>query len=205
MLSPTVGYEENGYKFVEASPELKEACSALPCFAALTWPDYSTEIVEDTINGKPVVIQLWKGWCQQFLNLSNFPGGIGAEVGIYERVTGKGFPAVKPEIVPEPMWNFFRNLSKLSNGDFWWPVAEMNEIEYDFINPVNNTIAFHAPPQKTYWRTKWMNPISYHKYQKAQGKRWNWLPAFSKNSQTPTFAAHYVLEYKINGKTYPRW
>ena len=29
-----------------------------------------------TINGKPVVIQLWKGWCQQFLGSEDFPAKV---------------------------------------------------------------------------------------------------------------------------------
>ena len=206
MSRLVVAYEENGYKYVETSPELKQAASVLPCFAALHWPDYSTEVVEDTINGKPVVIQLWKGWCPQLFSSPDFPGGIGAEVGIYERVKGRGFPTAKPDTIPEPMWKFLHEASKRANGDFWWPVAELNEIEFEFINPVTKQTVFHAGPQKTYWLTKWMDTGSYDDYQRAQGKRWSWLPAgFPKNSRTPPLSANYVLAYKINGKSYPRW
>ena len=203
----TVAYQEpTGYKYVETSDDLKEAAAALPCFRALEWPDYATTIVEDNINGKPVVIQLWKGWCQQFLSSPNFPGGIGGEVGIYERVTGKGFPAERPDWCPQPLWFFLQQKSKLANGDFWWPVAEKNEVEYDFINPVNNTVMFHADPQKTYWRNKWMDNESYRQYKNDQEKRWPSLPGwFPFNSQTPALAVHYVMDFKINGKSYPRW
>ena len=203
MPKLVVPYEENGYRFVEPSPELKQALLAVPCFAAMTWPDYSTEIVEDTINGKPVVIQLWKGWFQRFLGSDEFLGGFGAEVGIYERVTGRGFPAAKPDRLPDWLWNSLREFSKHAGKDLWFPVTELNEIEYEFINPVNDTTFFRAGPEKTYWLAKWMAPSSYHRYQQAQGKKWNWLPAwFPKNSQTPAFAAQYVLRYKINGKSY---
>lgn len=207
MPDLTVSYTDSqGYKYTETSPELKQAASGLPCFKALQWPDYATTIVEDTINGKPVVIQLWKGWCQQFLSSDKFPGGIGAEVGIYERVTGRGFPAAKPDFFPEAAWLFMREASKHANGDFWWPVAEQNEIEFEFINPVNNTTAFTAGPQRTYWLTKWMDTDSYDTYKERQGKRWPWLPAwFPKNSNAPALAVDFVLGYKINGKTYPRW
>jgi hypothetical protein len=203
----TVAYQEpTGYKYVETSDELKEAAAALPCFRALEWPDYASTIVEDNINGKPVVIQLWKGWCQQFLSSPDFPGGIGGEVGIYERVTGKGFPAERPEWCPQALWIFLQQKSKLANGDFWWPVAEKNEVEYDFINPVNNTVMFHADMEQTYWRNKWMDNESYEQYKKDQGKRWSWLPSLVPgNSRTPALAVHYVLQYKINGKSYPRW
>ncbi len=203
----TVAYQEpTGYKYVETSDELKAAAAALPCFKALHWPDYATEIVEDTINGKPVVIQLWKGWCEQFLSSPDFPGGVGAEVGIYERVTGKGFPAERPEWCPQALWLFLQQKSKLADGDFWWPVAEQNEVEWELINPVSNTVAFRAGPQKTYWRNKWMDNESYRQFEKDQGKRWSWLPSwFPGNSRTPALAVNYVLSYKINGKSYPRW
>ena len=206
MSNLTVAYEENEYKFVETSLPLKHAVSGLPCFAAIHWPGYSTEVVEDTINGKPVVIQLWKGWCPHLFKSPHIPGGIGGEVGIYERITGRGFPGEKPDLMPESMWIFLREASKHANGDFWWPVPEQNEIEFDFINPVNNTIAFHAGPQRTYWLTKWMGTDSYEEYKRAQGRKWKWLPAgFPGNSKAPKFAAQFVMEYKINGKTYPRW
>lgn len=206
MSSPVLAYEEDGYKFVETSVEWKQLCSVLPCFKQVEWPDYSTAVIEDTINGKPIVIQLWKGWCQQFLGDENFPGGIGGEVGIYERVKGKGFPLTRPDFLPLPIWTFLHEASKLAGDDFWWPVAELNEIEFNFINPITNKTMFHAGPEKTYWMNKWMNTHSYQQYKQTQERKWPSLPSwFPTNSQTPVFAAHYVLEYKINGKTYPRW
>jgi hypothetical protein len=206
MASAVLAYEENGYKFVETSEEWKQLCSVLPCFKQVQWPDYSTAVIEETINGKPVVIQLWKGWCQQFLGNDNFPGGIGGEVGIYERVQGKGFPVERPDFFPAPMWTALHGLSKLAGNDFWWPVAEKNEIEFNFINPNTNKTMFHAGPEKTYWMNKWMDTNSYDDYKNTQERRWPGLPGWVPwNSQTPVLAAHYVLEYKINGKSYPRW
>ncbi len=207
MINLTNAYtDSDGYDYVETSDDLKEVAAILPSFAALHWPDYATEIVEDTIEGKPVVIQLWKGWCQQFLNSPKFPGGIGAEVGIYERVTGKGFPSERPEWVPEPLFLFLRTASKSANGDFFWPVTEKHEVEFDFINPITNTTAFYAGPQHTYWRNKWMDEASYREYERSTGKKWPWLPlGWFGNTRTPTFAANYSLDYKINGKSYPRW
>lgn len=206
MDSAVIAYEENGYKFVETSEAWKQLCTVLPCFKQVEWPDYPASVIEDVIHGKPVVIQLWKGWCQQFLGWDDFPGGIGGEVGIYERVTGRGFPTERPDFFPEPMWIFLHGASKLAGDNFWWPVAESNEIEFDFINPITDTVMFHAGPEKTYWLNKWMDTESYDEYRRLQGKRWSWLPAwFPKNSRTPVFAADFVLEYKINGKTYPRW
>jgi hypothetical protein len=206
MVAAVIAYEQNGYRFVETSEEWKEHCTVLPCFRQVEWPNYPTGVLEDVIDGKPVVIQLWKGWCQTFLGRDDFPGGIGGEVGVYERVTGRGFPTGRPQFLPEPMWIFLRQASSSANGDFWWPVAEQYEIEFDFINPITDTVMFHAEPQFTYWRNMWMDIDSYESYRLSQGKRWSWLPSwFPKNSRTPTFAGNYLLEYKINGKLYPRW
>lgn len=206
MVSPVLAYEEDGYRFVETSIEWKELCTVLPCFKQVEWPDYATTLVETEIDGKPVVIQLWKGWCQQFLAREDFPGGIGAEVGIYEQVTGRGFPSTRPDFFPEPMWNFLYSASKLAGDEFWWPVAEQYEIEFSFINPINGTPMFTAGPKKTYWMNKWMDTDSYDEYRHTQGKRWSWLPKwFPKNSKTPVLAVNYKLEYKINGKLSGEW
>jgi hypothetical protein len=197
-------YEENGYRFNETTEKWKQLCAVLPCFPLVRWPGYPTKVIEDEINGKPVVIQLWKGWFQQIG--TNLPGGIGAEVGIYERVKGRGFPTERPDFFPEPMWIFLHNASKLAGDNFWWPVADLNELEFDFINPVTDKVVFHAGPQRTYWLTKWMDIDSYLDFKVAQGKRWSWLPAeFPKNSRVPALSENYIMEYKINGKTYPRW
>ena len=128
MSEAVLAYEENGYRFVETSEKWKQLCSVLPCFAQVKWPGYPTKVIEDEINGNPVVIQLWKGWFQQIYG-DDLPGGVGAEVGIYERVEGKGFPTERPDFFPRSAWLFFHNASKRAGGKFWWPVAEQNEIE----------------------------------------------------------------------------
>src|SRR5258706_2696810 len=93
MLSPTIRYDgEGGYTYDETSEYWKEMCRAFPCFYALQWPGYASDIFEDEINGQAAVIQLWKGWCQKFLGSTYFPGGIGAEVGVYRRIPGKVRP-----------------------------------------------------------------------------------------------------------------
>lgn len=206
MIDPTKNYEENGYMFDETSAEWKAACTALPCFEELHWPDYATEVIDVNIGGKDLVIQLWKGWCPKFLNNDEFPGGIGGEVGVYERVDGKGFPAERPDFFPELMWKALHLMSQRAGGHFFWPVAESYDIEFDFINPLNGELMFHAGTEHGYWLTKWMDESSYERWKQTQGKKWSWLPSwFPRNTNTPTFASNYTMEYKINGKTYPRW
>lgn len=204
--NPVKSYtDSNGYKYVETSDWVKKAVSGLPCFAALQWPDYPTKVIDDTINGKPCVIQLWKGWCPQLAD--ELPGGIGAEVGIYERVPGRTLPKSKPDGVPRAIWDLLVMTIKTKLvTDLWWPVSDQNEVQFNFINPVTNKVVFPAGPEKTYWVNKWMTPDSYEQYKKTQGKKRWWLPAgFPGNSKTPVFAAYYTMDYKINGKSYPRW
>jgi hypothetical protein len=205
-LSSVVAYtDENGYRYVETSDWWKKACSVLPSFAALHWPDYSTKVIDDTINGQPRVIQLWKGRCEHFGD--EMPGGVGGEVGIYERIPGRTFPTSKPDFLPSHVWDFLvTTIQEREVNDFWWPVSDQNEVEFDFINSVTNATIFHAGPEATYWMNKWMDHGSYEKYKDKQVKKHWWLPAwFPGNSQTPSFASQNTMNYKINGKSYPKW
>lgn len=186
--SATRRYTESGYDFDETSAEWKDLCLGLPCFAALHWPDYSTKVVDDTINSHPVLIQLWKGFCPQFASSANMPGGTGAEVGVYHRIPGKGWS--RPSGFPLALYDALRVMA--GNEGLWWPFPELKaEIEWDLINPETKEVAFHAGKQTTYWRNKWMENGSYKKYQGSHA--------------TPKFSWNYVLKYTINGKTYPEW
>ncbi len=75
----------DGLKYNETSDEWNTMCESFPCFADMYFPGYATTCRDTTIKGKHVVIQLWKGACPELLQISSFPGGIGGEVGIYER------------------------------------------------------------------------------------------------------------------------
>lgn len=178
--------DEHGYAYVETSDWWKTECIALPCFSALWWPDYTTKVIEHRIDGKPVVIQLWLGWCQKFLAMDDFPGGIGAEVGIYRRIPGKRIPSTAG-FAPSKLADHLLNGAKgLAEEKLWWAYPELGtEVSFELINPVTKKTFFRAGPEKTYWMNKWMNPSSYEKYKKDQGG--------------PTFSANYQMKYTING------
>jgi hypothetical protein len=198
LLLPTYGYSEGGYSFVEVSENWKQMCSILPCFDALQWPGYASIHLEENINGEPVVIQLWKGWCQKFLGLQSFPGGVGAEVGVYRRILGKIRPTALP-FLPRALEVFFLNaLASLSDEEIWWPVpATFNTtITFNLINPITNQTFFSAGPENSYWLAKWMNDPSYIQYQADQGI-----------GMAPTHfgAVDYILEFTINGRQFTKW
>lgn len=206
---PTIEYGASGYTYDETSESWKKLCGSLPCFAALHWPDYDTKWFDAVINEQPVVIQLWKGYCPRFLGpLEHFPGGIGAEVGVYHRVPGKVAPTSLPTGLP-PQWAAaYMAAVNVANVDLWWPFPELKTtIEFTLTNPVTNRTFFSAGPEgPTYWLTKWMEDGSYSKYQADQGRRWSWLPSWwPGNSNAPFWATGYLLDCKINGVSYSRW
>ncbi len=193
---PTIQYVgEGGYSYNETAEKWKQMCAAFPCFLAMQWPGYASTIVEDTIDGHPVVIQLWKGNCQKFEGpwIGQLPGGIGAEVGIYRRIPGKVLPTKFDGLPPLGMLTtLLADLGGLAANDLWWPFPELGAtIEMSLINPVTREVVFSAGPQKGYWLTKWMEPSSYTQ--------------FKKDHSAPANYTDFILEYTINGKAYHHW
>ena len=73
-----------------------------------------------------------------------FPGGIGAEVGIY----------------------YISDVPALEDV-MWYPVNDYSiEIKFVLVNPNSNPpdTLIHAPERKTWWRTRWMATDSYNSY-----------------------------------------
>jgi hypothetical protein len=99
--SPVLRDTKDGYEFVETSDDWNQRCQSLPCFAQIYWPGYATAVVRQRIGGVDAVIQLWKGYCPVFLAAQGvFPGGLGAEVGIYRSAPAE--PGVHPQAVAAP-------------------------------------------------------------------------------------------------------
>jgi hypothetical protein len=192
LESPTALYTDaRGYRYVETSDGWKKMCTAFPCFGALHWPDYDTKVIPTTINGQAVVVQLWKGYCEKFLGLERFPGGIGAEVGIYHREPGRARPNALAFLPPQLATVFLNPLGNLADKDLWWAYPELNtQLTFRLINPNTNQVFFATGAEKTYWLNRWMDDSSYDKYKQSQG------------GKTPQFSTGYRLEYTINGQTY---
>jgi hypothetical protein len=201
LQSPTCQYTEaSGYQYDETSEQWKQLCTAFPCFAALNWSGYDTKVIDSTpdgqpliIEGKPVVVQLWKGTCQNF---SITPGGIGAEVGVYHRVPGRARPTMEQlSFLPKPLALFIiSGIAQLTDNDLWWAFPELQtKVAFTLTNPVTNQTFFHRGPEITYWCNKWMEPDSYDQYKNNQG------------GQVPSAPTDYLLGYTINGTTFPQW
>jgi hypothetical protein len=210
----------DGLDYVETSQNWKNICSPLPCFAEMWWPGYLTTVIKTTLGGQPVVIQLWKGWCQRLgARWANFPGGMGAEVGIYHKVTDDDSQTVlfqKPATkIDQGLHQFRDKLSQVSQktplqkitpflprhdrphgdpeGEVWYPIQKPYPwLNFKLVNPYTGQEFFRTSSQNTYWLTRWMAPDSYRNKYKNE-------------HSTPPFAENYVLHYTINGKSYPPW
>jgi hypothetical protein len=198
LSSPTVPYTDaRGYSYVETSDGWKQMCTAFPCFNALQWPDYATTSFKTKINNKPAVIQLWKGNCEKFLGMQKFPGGIGAEVGVYRLIPGKARPRTLAFLPASFAAAILKPIGHLNDNDLWWAYPELGtQIQFSLINPNNGEVFFSTGTEKTYWLNRWMNPESYEKYKRDQGK--GRIP--------PSWhEVNYRLHYSINGVSYPAW
>jgi hypothetical protein len=212
---------KDGYTYVETSQAWKDVCSALPCFAEVWWAGYLTKVIKTSIGGQPVIIQLWKGWCQRLGGKwANFPGGMGAEVGIYSKVAEGDSRVVlfqKPaEKIDRGLHQFRDDVSRVAQavaplqrvapslprhdrphgeteGEVWYPIPRpYPSLWFKLVNPDTGEQFFETATENTYWLTRWMTPDSYrNKYQKEHS--------------TPPFPANYVLHYTINGQTYSPW
>ena len=198
FTSPAYSYQgTDTFSYDETSESWKVLCQALPCCDALQWPDYATKHVDATISGQAVVIQLWKGSCPKFLGLNSFPGGVGAEVGIYRRIPGRPRPtAASLQFLPAALVTLVVNsIANLVDDDLWWPYPELGAVlDYTLINPNTQQPFFSAGPETTYWLAKWMYDSSYHDYQTAQG-----------SGNTPGFSTGYTLKYRVNGMDFAPW
>jgi hypothetical protein len=186
--------DSRGYRYDETSPAWEKACEALPCFAALAWPGYRTAIVERKINGEEVVIQLWKGRCQRFLGLDDFPGGIGAEVGVYRR---KDLRIPRRLHLGNALLDAWlrADLRLRANDDFWWAAPEFKtKLAFEFINPITHEVIFSAADENSYWLNKWLYPEDYGRYGDTVG-----------NSNMPQSSSHCLLRYSINDEPMQDW
>ena len=184
--------DSRGFSSVATSETLKGLASGLPCFWGLQWPGYATDVVETTINGEPVVVQLWKGWCQKVLATTEVPGGVGAEVGVYRRVPGRGKPLSIPFLPRAAEDVVLAALASVPEDELWWPAPDLQaRLTWTLTNPVNGDVFLRAGPETSYWLTKWMNEWDYVRYLTTIGGPWD--------------PASYTLDYTINDTIVGHW
>lgn len=181
--------------FVETSDIWAARCSDLACGQWVRFNDY-TEAHRYNANIPgigPVIIQLWKGWCPRFnempetsalrevLNMGKeFPGGLGAEVGVYVPPDGSN-RMVDAAFADTPV-----------GRTKWVPLVNPDlRIAFKLVNTKTGKVIVDAPEKNTWWRTKWMSPDKYKEYKKTE--------------DVPENPLEYTLQYWINGVRQPDW
>lgn len=182
--------------YVEVSEFWTGFCSDIACGPWVRFQGYSeTHRYNANIPGVgPAIIQLWKGYCPRFNQIEeytkkvglktiplvnigkNFPGGLGAEVGVYVPRSGK------------TMMDAALTGSAPLTGE-WMPLVNKNiRISFQLVDKKTGQVVVDAPEKMTWWRTKWKNvgdPL------KPYG-----------GLKDPL---EYELRYKINGVEQPAW
>ena len=132
------------YTFTENPPQ--ELVQWLPCGPWTVLPGYPTHFFDANIGGRTLLVQLWKGSCPDYL--FQLAGGVGAEVGLYNRDMN----------IPH---------------FFWWPDhGHQKMIEFTLVNPVTTAPFFtDTNPGPIWWSHRWMTFPSYDRYKRDQQNR----------------------------------
>ena len=210
--SPANKTVEGKYTFVDTSDFWKRVCSCLPCSIQLAWPGYQTEAIRATIGDHNVIIQVWKGWCPHlvpdftapFVGEIYFPGGIGAEVGIYALTENELEPIAPFSVDDLPInwrtalrswWDARRaRAGSPDNTTLWWPAVDVispeNELSVSFTlhHPDFDAPLIDGYSTATYWTCKWMHEESH--------ERW------CAEHRVPTADATVILTEKTNPDEY---
>jgi phosphatidylserine/phosphatidylglycerophosphate/cardiolipin synthase-like enzyme len=192
---PAIVFTEGGVHFTDQLEWWKEVCIGFPCFVELGWPGYESGVIDHIeaggqsqplqIDGQDIVIQIWRGYCEKFLNMDGMPGGVGVEIGVYRKIPGQldkflkqigDIGKLRDSIsrllggnLPKKYQVFFDNFASLAaqygnqfDQHIFWPFPELDaQVEFTFTNPANSKVLLQAKPSNTYWRVKWMDPIQY--------------------------------------------
>jgi hypothetical protein len=122
------------YQYTELPPE--RLTRHLPCAGWMHWPGYDTKVIKTSIDGRDIIIQLWKG----LFNIIPGISGLGAEIGIYHK--------------------------SCISGLWWPDYKHKKNLSYTLINPITGEEFFTAGPDNVWWLHKWMTIPSYMKYKK---------------------------------------
>ena len=207
MFDSIIDYVVGGQHFVGMSESWKQMCLGIPDSPRVRFPGYQTGWLDTQINGQDVVLQVWKGNCLD--PVPGLPGGVGGEVGIYQRVPGRQMPSVLeipiPAEIPTVLHPIVRHVvsamiedavKALDSGiPIWWPYPQLGaQIDMTLLDPKSGAaflVATPPEPANGYWMSRWMRYDSYLPYAVAQGAN---LPA-------PT---DYVMQFQIGNRKF-RW
>lgn len=232
--SAVIIYQVGAYEFIENSLDWKKKCMVLPCSSQDWWAGYETKVIKDvmiTVPGftqpQPVIIQLWKGWCQRLGGrISNkFPGGIGSEVGIYFSIP----PSQASNWFSGQYWLYgpvsFGNLAvstarndvrkQVQKSSTLGPIASGLPRQQ---SPTDPSSQVWYPIPQAWWpnlQSRLVNPATNEEFTHTTIQKTYWLTRwmdpkdyftkYQKTHSTPPSPANYRLCYSVNGKQFDPW
>lgn len=130
------------------SAKWAKICEGLPCFNGVTWPGYAEKVIPHVkITDRDgvvhdAVVHLWKGVCQKFLEPAgshDFPGGCGAEVGVYLRRDAEWIAKH-----PLPALTGLAPLNySYDTNDRWFPAPELGtQLEFRLVDPKTTMLCY---------------------------------------------------------------
>jgi hypothetical protein len=212
--SPAIVMEDDSYTYDVTSPWWNGICSQLPCSMNLAWPGYATQSLAVTLMGQPAVIQTWKGWCQSPPDIPGvvaFPGGVGAEVGIYRIDPGRQIPDQPPGVpsgLPSVVVQFLEQRladaagAALGPDSIWWPAPDLVDpaqgVSLRLFEPKfgDELLAYSTT---AYWTCKWMHAVPSFALWSANWHKehWSWT-----NWQSLDDSDDFTLDFTVNGQRY---
>ena len=226
---------EHGYTFYATSQLWKRICRWLPCMIWLDWPGYSSAFKEVQIGDQVYFVQCWKGWCgdlfQHFplpkaARKFRFPGGVGAEVGIYCRTNPWVQPRPPaqeedflfnrfhpPEWVPSvtralgTWWTRRKEHAGQRDAFKWWwaDVAAVPDsgpgVTFSLFDRLTGDPLIEGYNTHSYWTCKWMKTSDFRKWRRSHspGRR---ATRKQLNAKPSDNADEYVLRFEFAGTRY---
>lgn len=194
------------------SPYWAKQCEVLPCFKGVTWKGYAEKIRKDVpLPGTPhkVIVHLWKGHCNKFPLRSDYPGGYGAEVGIY-LVRDAAWILEHANETQRNLDSYWlgaagwyalliASLVRLKPEEKWYPAPELKpRLKFRLLDPENNdAVILETQSAESYWCTEWLRDSSYEIWGRAR-------PQF-RRTRKPLEAVRWTLQYWINDVEQPLW
>ena len=225
------------YWYYVTSERWKDICTHLPSFVWVEWPSYvsaNRRVTVPGVDGNPTTleIQCWKGWCGDFFqhldidSKISFPGGVGAEVGIYNpkkpaaddvfhlQLKGEGLlrespfqPLIDPIRAAFEFSKYVREQAKQTDThELWWAddeavKATKQDVSFTFYDPAYDVPLLSKFSTDTYWTCKWMDEASYIEWRGKQKPKHSVVPK-TVTTRTDIDAYDYTLEFSFAGENY---
>lgn len=185
----------------EIAESWAKQCRWLPCFHGVCWKGYAERVIKNVqVGNRYLIVHLWKGYCNKFLWNNDFPGGIGAEVGVYLVQPDSWIDMHKGEVataldMADSIINpnsYYKKALEIPNPHKWFPAWELDiSMRFKLIDPETNQTVIETKEKPGYWCTEWLELDAYQEWERCRGGKID--------------GTHLTLQYWINGVKQKDW